>query len=176
MANFLKMSRRHVPKCFCHRCMINVSGPSHSSAAAARYKFIPFKFSAARAVSGRLRGSGGRGAVGGTRCHHSSDENWRKMGGHRLPATSSITASRRSPVDARRQAPECIISSKFGHANIRAELKALAHSWLNQSLKYYWIYKGWYFHGAFAYAAVWKQLTPYKLYAIIKHTVKPTYS
>lgn len=31
----------------CHKCMINVS--FHTSAAAVRYKFIPFKFSAARA-------------------------------------------------------------------------------------------------------------------------------
>lgn len=36
--------------------MINASCRLHSLTAAARYKFIPFKFSAARAVRGRLRG------------------------------------------------------------------------------------------------------------------------
>lgn len=47
----------------CHKCMINASCRLHSLTAAARYKFIPFKFSAARAVRGCLRGvRGSRGA------------------------------------------------------------------------------------------------------------------
>lgn len=54
--------RRHLPECNCHKCMINASCRSHSLAVAARYKFIPFKFSAARAVRG-ARGARGGGTV-----------------------------------------------------------------------------------------------------------------
>lgn len=46
---FFKIRRRL--ECNCHKCMINAPCRAHSLTVAARYKFIPFKFSAARAVA-----------------------------------------------------------------------------------------------------------------------------
>lgn len=56
-ANFYSSSD-DISECICHKYMINALCRSHSSSAAARYKFIPFKFSAARAVRGTWGGAG----------------------------------------------------------------------------------------------------------------------
>lgn len=86
-------------RCNCHKCMINVScgmprwPPVTSSSHLNLARRVPV---VGLSGEGKLEGTGR--TVGGTLYHHSSDENWRKMGGHRLAATSSITASRRTAV------------------------------------------------------------------------------
>lgn len=105
-ANFYASSDDISP-CICHKCMINVPSHSHSSSAAACYKFIPFKFSAARAVRG-TPGSAGRGTRGRGRRRLPSLK-WRKLTengrtplardviNYRVPTVTALGGRRRIP-------------------------------------------------------------------------------